>query len=120
MDKIQLVLKLRNILAGLLALILLLIAFIKSQLIIKILMIPFIICVIVIILENIFLICKKDNIAKKIHNIFYFSFISYIIIFLIYFIYLSIINKNYILIIFALIFAFLVYRFLKQIIKNKK
>ena len=89
-------------------------AFFKNQLVVKIIISPFLICAIAIGLENIFLLLNKNKIANIFKNIFRISFFIYIIGFLIYATYYAISNKSYLLLIIISIFIIGIINFFKK------
>ena len=108
-------------LVGILALIILIWAFFKNQLVARIIISPFIICSLTYILENLFLILEKEKIAKILQYIFRITLLIYIFGILIYTCYYSISHKEYSLLLVVAIFLFFLRPFRKGIkVSNKK
>ena len=95
-------------------------AFIKNQIISKIIISPFLICSISVLGENLFLILNKEKIANIFKKIFNISFFVYIYGFLAYATYYVIVNKSYSLFIIIGIFFIGSTCFFKKTFFNKK
>lgn len=118
---IEKVLLFRRMLVGIIALIILVWAFFKNQLVAQIIISPFIICSLTYILENLFLILDKQKIAKIFQYIFRITLLIYIFGILIYTCYYSIVHKEYSLLLVVAIFLLFLRPFLKGIkVSNKK
>ncbi len=118
---IEKVLLIRRMLVGLIALIILVWAFFKNQLVARIIISPFIICSITYILENLFLVLDKQKVAKIFQYIFRITLLIYTFGILIYTCYYSIAHKEYSLLIVVVIFLFFLRPFLKGFkVTNKK
>ena len=119
-DGVQKVLIIRKILLSLTVLIFLIVVFPKNNFSGKLIISPFLICALSFCLENIFLLFNKENIATCFRYIFSISFFSYIIGFLAYATYYSIVNKIYSLLIVVAIFCLFTIRFIKQAFFRRK
>ena len=85
----------------------------------KIILIPFLICSISLLGKNLFLILNKEKNSKLFHKIFIFSFFIFFFGFIFYWCYLSIINKTYSSLIFAIPFILIgIYFVKKKLFKN--
>ena len=78
------------------------ILFNSNNLMTRLIIIPFLIFSLGIVLKNIFLILKKDKLARIMEMIYVFSFFVYYFGFLIWWDYINIINKNYVSVLFSL------------------
>ncbi len=119
-DGVQKVLIIRKILLSLTVLIFLIVVFPKNNFSGKLIISPFLICALSFCLENIFLLFNKEKIATCFRYIFSISFFSYIIGFLAYATYYSIVNKIYSLLIVVAIFCLFTIRFIKQAFFRRK
>ncbi len=117
---IQNIISIRKIYMALVSLIILIWAFFKNKFIIKLFILPFIVCSIAVILENIFLILNKLKLSKIFRNIFYISFFTYVFSILTYITYYSIVNKSYSFLIFVFIFLFFIINLIKNRFFKKK
>ena len=117
---IQNIFIIRNIIAILITIIILIFAFCKNTTFIKLILLPFLICSLAKLGENIFFLCGKDSIAIRCQYIFRISFFLYIYGFLIYTDYYGIIRKNYSLIVFSIPFWFFTIPFFKTSFFQKK
>ena len=80
------------------------IAFLQNDSISKIIILPFLICAFAKFFETLFIMLKKEKASKVFRIIFRLSFFLYYFGFLLYVVYYSIVNKEYSLILFSLIF----------------
>lgn len=111
----------RQIVVSIGAFLILIWAFFNNEILGKIIISPFLICSLAIFGENLFLIFKKEKLAKVFKDIFQISFFVYAFGFLGYAIYYAIINKSYSLFIVIDIFLVGTIYFLKMVFfKNKK
>lgn len=112
----------RNIITSLVATFILMWAFFKNELWGKIIIIPFLICSISFLIQNIALLFNKEKISNVFKYIFRVSFFVYVFGFLLYMVYYAMINKSYsILIVVAVFLVFAIYFFKKSFFnKNKK
>ena len=94
-------------------------AFFKNQIMIKIVISPFLICSVAIFFENLFLLLNKTKISNVFKFIFRISFFVYAFVFLAYAVYYAIVNKNYGLFIIIGIFAIVIVSFFKAIFLKK-
>ena len=117
---IQNIISIRKIYMALVSLIILIWAFFKNKFMIKLFILPFIVCSIAVILENIFLILNKLKLFKIFRNIFYISFFTYVFTFLAYMTYYSIVNKSYSFLILVFIFLFFIINLIKNRFFKKK
>ena len=104
----------RNILVSLITFILLIWSFWNNKLFIKILIIPFIVCSLSSFANNLFLLLNKPKIANIFIIIFKISILSYMLLFLVYAFYFSILNKSYSLLIIIFIFLFFIIKALRK------
>lgn len=110
----------RQIIVSFMALVFLVWAFFKNELLTKIIISPFLICSFAILMENIFLILNKTKLSNFFKYMFRVSFFVYAGGFLVYTIYYSITNRSYsLLVIVALFLVFAIY-FFKKAFFNKK
>lgn len=117
---IKFIIMIRNIMASTIASIILIWVFFQNNMLTKLIISPFLICSIALFLENFFLLLNKIKIAKIFSYIFKFSFFLYAICFLIYATYYTIVNKTYSLLIIIIIFAIIIFRYIKIFFKNNK
>ena len=89
-------------------------AFLKNELVGKIIILPFLICALSILGGNISLLLEKDKLAKLFSIVFKISFGLYIFGVLSYTIYYAIVNKTYLLLIVIGIFILLIIFFFKN------
>ena len=95
-------------------------AFFKNQLVVKIIISPFLICSIAIFFENLFIFLNKKKISNIFKYIYRISFFIYAFSFLIYAIYYAISNNSYTLLIPVGIFIIFGIPFFKSAFLNKK
>ena len=95
-------------------------AFLKNQLVGRIVISPFLICSIAIFFENLFLLLNKTKLSNIFKLIFRISFFTYAFLFLIYSVYYAISNKCYSLFIIIGIFTFFLINFFKMTFFKKK
>ena len=111
----------RQIIISIGALLILTWAFFNNEILGKIIICPFLVCSLAIFGENIFLILKKEKIAKVFKYIFQISFFIYAFGLLGYAIYYAIVNKSYSLfIVIGIFLAGTIYFFKMVFFKNKK
>lgn len=108
----------RQIIVSFVALMFLSWAFFKNELWGQIIIIPFLICSFVILMENIFLLLNKTKVSNFFKYIFRISFFVYIFAFLLYTIYYSITNKSYSILILVAILLIFVIRIFKRAFFN--
>lgn len=81
--------------------------------------IPFLICSISILLKNIFILFKKDNLLYIFNKIYLSGFLLFLILFFTYFYYLIIKESKYLLIIPTVPFIFIIINIIKRIRKDR-
>lgn len=119
MKKIQKIIIIRKIIMSLVATVVLTWALFKNNLWAKIIIIPFIVCSISFLGQNVALLFNKEKISNVFKYIFRISFFVYVFGFLSYMVYYSIINKCYsILIVVAVFLIFAIY-FIKKLFFDK-
>lgn len=112
-EKIKKVVSIERLIVGFMVVVILLVAFIQNEGMSRLMVLPFLICSIANFFEMLFYYLKKDNIAKVFNYIFKISFLIFIVGFLGFFIYYSIVNKEYHFLIMILVFVLVVYLMLK-------
>ena len=122
MKKIQIIFIIRKIIISLITTVILIWAFFQNELWAKIIIIPFLICSISFLGQNISLLFNKEKTSTIFKYIFRISFFVYVFGFLSYMVYYAMINKSYsILIVVAVFLIFAIYFFKKSFCsKNKK
>lgn len=70
----------------------------------KIVLIPFLVCGTIVVLKNIFLLMEKENYVRVLNKIYVVGFMLFWFGFLVYFSYISIINREYSLLLFSIPF----------------
>ena len=118
-NKIKNLILIRNIGVSLFIIVLLIWVFISNELVAKIIILPFLLCSLAFLEENIFTLFNKKLLVKIFHYIFIFSFLLYYYGFLIYIIYYSIKNKEYIFMLFTIPFWLFSILFLKNIFQKR-
>ncbi len=119
-NKINIIATVQRIMTAIITMIILLWASLKNGLMVQIFILPFLICTIAYLFENIFFLLKKDKLAKIAHKIFAISIFSYALGFLIYAIYDIIKNRNYSFIIIVLIDVMILSYMIKKTFFKKK
>lgn len=80
----------------------------------KIIVIPFLVCGLSFFLKAIFMVCNKSHWAARMSTVFVIAFLTYWFGFLIYWDYVSVVNGDYVSVLFSLIFwlagGFVIYR----------
>lgn len=110
----------RQIVVSLMAFVFLIWAFFQNALWAKIIIIPFLICSFAIMMEKIFLIINKTKPSNLFKYIFRISIFVYIFCFLLFMVYYSIENKNYSILIIAIVFIMFSIHFFKKSFFNNK
>ncbi len=105
---------LKNMMVSGVAIVILSWAFVHNQLWGKLVICPFFICSTAAFLENLFWLLHKEKISNIFHSVFRISLFIFILGFLIYTVYYSVINKQYSLLLIVAIFAFFGLRFFKK------
>ena len=119
-NKINLIATVQRIMTAIITMIILLWASLKNGLMVQIFILPFLICTIAYLFENIFFLLKKDKLTNIAHKIFAISIFSYALGFLIYAIYDIIKNRNYSFIIIVLIDVMILSYMIKKTFFKKK
>lgn len=109
-----------QIIKSIIAIIILVWAFPKNNIIGKIIISPFLICAISIFLEYTFLLFNKEKISNIFKYVFRITFFIYFLGVLGYAFYYSIVNKSYSLIIVIIIFSFFAINYFKGVFFKKK
>lgn len=94
--------------------------FFQNELLVKIIISPFLICSFAVLMENIFLILNKIKLSNFFKYMFRISFFIYVGVFLMYSIYYSIINKYYPILIIVVVFLVFAIYFFKKAFFDKK
>ena len=113
-EKIKKVVSIERLIVGILVVVILLIAFIQNEGKPRLMVLPFLICSIANFFEMLFYYLKKDKIAVFFNYIFKISFLIFIVGFLGFFIYYSIVNQEYLFLVMILIFIVITYLMLKD------
>ncbi len=85
----------------------------------RIVMLPFLVCLVTYLLEVVFMLLKNDNAVKICRKIFFISLFIYISGFFVFWIVYNIINKEYVLVLFSIPFILLCVKVVRNRIKNK-
>ena len=104
----------RNIIVATIVTTFLIWAFFQNQLFGKIMIVPFLICTLAVLGENISILLKKDKLTNIFHFIFRISVLAYIIGILGYTIYYAFAHESYSLLIIVVIFVLLGIMFFKN------
>lgn len=113
-EKIKKVVSIERLIVGFMVVVILLIAFIQNEGKPRLMVLPFLICGIANFFEMLFYYLKKEKIAKVFNYIFKISFLIFIVGFLGFFIYYSIVNQEYLFLVMILIFIVITYLMLKD------
>lgn len=119
MKKMQTIISIRKIIISLIALIILIWAFLKNATWTKIIIIPFLVCSFAMLCENLFLLLNTKNLSNIFKYIFRISFFVYVFGFLAYMVYYSFAYKSYSFLIGVVIFLPFVIYFFKKSFFNK-